>query len=149
MWIELEYVGLFLASFLAATILPFSSELVLSGILASGGDPLISFTLATLGNWLGGLTSYFIGRMGQLIWIEKYLHIPHHKLKKWQQKVSGNEWWVALFCWVPAIGDLLAVVLGLLKSNFWWSALGMLAGKALRYLVWGLLTLQVISKMEF
>ena len=145
MWIDLGYFGLFLASFLAATILPFSSEFVLSGMLAAGGDPTWSLVTATIGNWLGGLTSYYIGWLGNYDWIEKYLRIPKPKLVKWHNKVIGREWWIALFCWLPGIGDLLAVALGLLKSNFWLSATGMLIGKGLRYLVWGLMTLELIS----
>ncbi|HKK68661.1 MAG TPA: YqaA family protein [Bacteroidales bacterium] len=145
MWIDLGYFGLFLASFLAATIIPFSSEFVLSGMLAAGGDPVLSLITATIGNWLGGLTSYYIGWLGEYEWIEKYLRIPKSKLEKWHHKVAGREWWIALFCWLPGIGDMLAVVLGLLKSNFWLSAAGMFLGKAIRYVVWGLLTLEVLS----
>jgi membrane protein YqaA with SNARE-associated domain len=145
MWTDFGYFGLFLASFLAATILPFSSEFVLSGILATGGDPVISFATATAGNWIGGLTSYWIGWLGKYEWIEKYLRIPQTKLQKWHRKIEGKEWWIALFCWLPGIGDIIAVVLGLLRSNFWWSATGMLIGKALRYLVWALFTLEIIS----
>jgi membrane protein YqaA with SNARE-associated domain len=147
MWIDLGYWGLFLASFLAATIIPFSSEFVLSGILAAGGDPVLSLATATLGNWLGGLTSYWIGWLGKFEWIEKYLSIPKEKLEKWHRKMKGKEGWIGLFCWLPGIGDIIAVVLGLLKSNFWLAATGMLAGKALRYLVWGMLTLEIISSL--
>lgn len=147
MWIDLGYLGLFLASFLAATILPFSSEFVLSGILAAGGDPALSLATATLGNWLGGVTSFWIGWVGKFEWIEKYLHIPQSKLKRWHRKVEGKEWWISFFCWLPGVGDIIAVILGLLKSNFWVSATGMLAGKALRYVVWGLITLEVIERL--
>jgi membrane protein YqaA with SNARE-associated domain len=147
MWIDLGYWGLFLASFLAATIIPFSSEFILSGILAAGGDPVLSLATATLGNWLGGLTSYWIGWLGKFEWIEKYLSIPKEKLEKWHRKMKGKEGWIGLFCWLPGIGDIIAVVLGLLKSNFWLAATGMLAGKALRYLVWGMLTLEIISSL--
>lgn len=147
MWIELGYLGLFLASFLAATIIPFSSEFVLSGILVGGGDAVISLVTATFGNWLGGLTSYWIGWIGKFEWIEKYLRIPREKLEKWHHKIKGKEWWIALFCWLPGIGDIIAVVLGLLKSNFWFAAIGMFVGKALRYLIWGFLTLEVLSNI--
>lgn len=147
MWIDLGYLGLFLASFLAATIVPFSSEVVLSAMLAAGGDPLLSLATATLGNWLGGLTSFWIGWLGKFEWIEKYLRIPKAKLEKWHRQIEGKEWWIGLFCWLPGIGDIIAVLLGLLKSNFWMAATGMLVGKALRYIVWGVLTLEVISRI--
>jgi membrane protein YqaA with SNARE-associated domain len=147
MWADLGYLGLFLASFLAATIVPFSSEFVLSGVLAAGGDPVLSLATATLGNWLGGLTSFWIGWLGKFEWIEKYLRIPKSKLEKWHRKIEGKEWWIGLFCWLPGIGDIIAVLLGLLKSNFLLAAIGMLVGKALRYIVWGMITLEVISRL--
>lgn len=145
MWIEWGYWGLFLASFLAATIVPFSSEIVLMGLLAAGGDPVWSLVAATAGNWLGGLSSYGIGYLGKLKWIEKYLRIPQTKMLKVKQKVAGKEAWIALFSWLPGVGDIIAVVLGLLKADFWLTALGMLAGKAIRYAVWGYFTLKMMS----
>lgn len=145
MWTDLGYLGLFIASFLAATIIPFSSEFVLSGVLAAGGDPALSLLTATMGNWTGGLTSYWIGWLGKFEWIEKYLKIPRQKLEKWQRRVEGKEWWIAFFCWLPGIGDIIAVVLGLLKTNFWLTSIGMLIGKALRYLVWGQMTLGLLD----
>jgi membrane protein YqaA with SNARE-associated domain len=142
---NLGYPLLFFSSFMAATILPFSSELILSGMLAAGFDPFLTLTIATLGNWTGGLTSYWIGWLGKWSWIEKYLRIPASKIRKLHQKIEGKEGWVALFCWLPFIGDPLAVALGLLKAQFITTALWMLAGKALRYIVWGYLTLKTLS----
>ncbi|MGB1831624.1 MAG: hypothetical protein ACPHIT_05435, partial [Flavobacteriaceae bacterium] len=60
-YLEWGYLGLFLASFLAATVLPLSSEIVLSFLLANEYDFLSCLTIATLGNWLGGLSSYGLG----------------------------------------------------------------------------------------
>ncbi len=145
MWTDLGYLGLFLASFLAATVVPFSSEFVLSGVLAAGGDPVISLITATAGNWLGGLTSYWIGWLGKFEWIEKYLRIPRAKLEKAREKVIGKEGWIAFFSWLPGIGDLIAVLLGLLKTRFWLTAIGMLVGKALRYIVWAFMTLEILD----
>ena len=62
-WIELGYFGLFVATFLAATILPFSSEIVLVSLIAAGFDPIHCFIIATLGNTLGGMTSYGLAAM--------------------------------------------------------------------------------------
>ena len=54
-------IGLFLGSFLAATVVPFSSDVLVIGMLALGFDPVVTVAVATLGNWLGGLTSYWVG----------------------------------------------------------------------------------------
>jgi membrane protein YqaA with SNARE-associated domain len=142
---ELGYLALFAASFLAATVLPFSSEVVLSGMLVAGFDPYISLAVATTGNWLGGLSSYWIGWLGKWEWIEKYLKIKAEKIERLRQRIAGKEGWIAFFCWLPVIGDPIAVVLGLIKTRFIPTALWMLVGKAARYAVWGYLTLKGIE----
>lgn len=84
------YAGLFLASFLSATVLPFSSEAVFSAMVFGGLDARTCVALATLGNWLGGLTCYGLGYLGKIEWIEKWLHIGHDKnraTKKMVQKI--------------------------------------------------------------
>lgn len=73
--------GLFLASFLAATILPFSSEAFLSLLLANGFATEKCIAAATFGNWLGGMSSYYLGYLGKWSWIEKYLRIKKQALK--------------------------------------------------------------------
>ncbi len=145
---EMGYPLLFLASFLAATVVPFSSELVLSGMLVAGFDPYVSLIVATLGNWMGGLTSYWLGWLGKWQWIEKYLRISEAKLVRVQTKIKGREGWIAFFCWLPIVGDVLAVALGLIKSDFFRSALWMLIGKGVRYAVWGYLTIQTLQLIQ-
>ncbi|TCO08241.1 YqaA family protein [Natronoflexus pectinivorans] len=145
MFTELGYLALFAASFLAATILPFSSEAVLSGMLVAGFDPYVSLVVATIGNWLGGMSSYYIGWLGKWHWIEKYLRIPQKEIEKVHAKIKGKEGWVAFFTWLPGIGDPIAVVLGLIKSRVIPTAIWMFIGKALRYAVWGYLTLKAME----
>lgn len=142
---EPGYWGLFLASFLAATVVPFSSEALLSGMIFADYDLMVSLVVATLGNWLGGMSSYYLGWLGKTAWIEKYLRIKTSQIENIQRKIHGKEAWVAFFCWLPGIGDVIAVLLGLLKVNPWLTALGMLVGKLIRYAVWALLTLKVIE----
>ncbi len=148
MMYELGYPLLFLASFLAATIVPFSSELILSGMLVAGFDPYVSLIIATLGNWFGGLISYWFGWLGKWKWIEKYLRISEVKMERVHTKIKGKEGWIAFFCWLPIVGDMLAVALGLIKSNFYRSALWMLIGKGARYAVWGYLTMQTLRLIQ-
>lgn len=78
-FIELGYAGLFIASFLAATVVPFSSEVVFSALVFGGLDAWKCVFVATAGNWLGGMTSYYVGRLGKLEWIEKYFRIKKGK----------------------------------------------------------------------
>jgi membrane protein YqaA with SNARE-associated domain len=69
---QLGLIGLFLGCFLAATIVPFSSDFLMVGILIAGVNPVLALIVATSGNWLGGLTTYYIGRIGKWNWIEKW-----------------------------------------------------------------------------
>lgn len=63
--IDLGYWGLFIGSFLASTVIPMSADILLIGILALGGNIWWCLAIATIGNWLGGLTSYWIGWLGK------------------------------------------------------------------------------------
>lgn len=128
--------GLFVASFLAATVLPFSSEALLSLLLLNGLDPLKLVLAASVGNWLGGMSSFGLGWLGRWDWIERFLKIKKKSIEKWHGAIQKWGPLLAFFCWMPVIGDLLAIGLGLLRSNPWYTALLMFAGKALRYLVW-------------
>ncbi len=137
MWfISLGYFGLFLASFLAATIVPFSSEVVFTALLVAGLNPWICVAVATLGNWLGGLTCYWLGHLGKIEWIEKWLKIPAEKIARFNDKFHRYGDWFAVFAFLPGIGDIIAVASGFLRCNVWIVALSMFAGKLARYIVW-------------
>ena len=79
---DLGYWGLFLGSFLAATIIPFSADVLLIGMLVAGGSPWAVIAIATIGNFLGGLTSYGVGRIGKWEWIIKFGVKPETLEKK-------------------------------------------------------------------
>lgn len=132
--------GLFLASFLAATVVPFSSEALLSFLIINGTDPYIAVAVASAGNWLGGMSSYTVGYLGKWKWIEKYLRIKRETIEKWHDRLYKRGAVFAFLSWVPVVGDIFAVGLGLLRSNVWITALAMLAGKFMRYVIWGWLT---------
>lgn len=129
-------IGLFVASFLAATVVPFSSEVVLTGVLLAGVNPLYAFFAATTGNWLGGLTSYYVGHLGRWDIIEKWLGVKHEKLIKQRSKIEKYGSFIALFTWLPIIGDVLAIGLGFYRINFMKSALFMLVGRSIRFAGW-------------
>lgn len=129
--------GLFLASFLAATVIPFSSEALLTFLIANGTDVTTAILVASAGNWLGGMSSYAIGYMGKWEWIEKYLRVKRETIEKWHDRLYKRGAIFAFLCWVPGVGDIFAVGLGLLRANILITAVAMLAGKFSRYLVWG------------
>ena len=134
--IEYGYIGVFIASFLAATVLPFSSEVVLTGVLLAGAAYWPCMIAATLGNFLGGMSCYWLGMLGKVEWIEKYLKLDAVKLQKVQDWIKGKGSWMGFFVFLPGIGDFIAVALGFLRANIWIVAVSMFLGKAIRYWVW-------------
>lgn len=132
--------GLFLASFLAATVVPFSSEVVLTAVLANGTDVMWAVIVASLGNWAGGMTSFGLGYLGKWEWIEKYLRVKREKIEKWHSRLYKSGAFFAFLTWLPGVGDIFAIGLGVLRVNIWIVAITMYAGKLLRYIVWAWLT---------
>ena len=144
---EWGYLGLFFASFLAATIIPFlSSEALLSLMIVNQYSLGTVLLVATIGNWLGGLSCYYIGWIGKWDLIEKHLKIKASTLERLKPNVDRWGAPLAFFCWIPIIGDPLAVGLGLFKTNPISVALWILIGKGIRYLVWAYIT---FSGMNF
>ncbi len=134
--IEYGYIGVFIAAFLAATILPFSSEVVLTGVLLAGASYWPCMIAATFGNFLGGMSCYWLGMLGKTEWIEKYLKMDPVKVRRVQDWIHNKGAWSAFFVFLPGIGDFIAVALGFLRANIWIVSISMFAGKAIRYWVW-------------
>ena len=111
-------IGLFIGCFLAATVIPFSAEVLLVGAMLAGCDPVTTFCVATLGNSLGSLTSYGMGYLGKWEWIEKYFHVSKEKLEKQRGKINKYGALMAMLCWLPFIGDVFAIGLGFYRINF-------------------------------
>jgi len=117
--------ALFWSSFLAATLLPGGSEAVLFAVLKlHPGQLWIAVGVATLGNTLGGMSSYLIGRI-----------LPQKQDLRGLQAVRKYGSPAMLLSWVPLIGDPLCIAAGWLRLNPWLAALFMAAGKLARYLV--------------
>jgi membrane protein YqaA with SNARE-associated domain len=124
---------LFASAFVSSTLLPGSSEAVLVVAARSGFSPATLLWVATLGNTLGGLTNWWIGR-----WIAT--RYPARRLLKPGQQESLTRvrrfgWPALLFSWLPVVGDPLCLAAGWLRVNLWLSALAIGLGKAARYVV--------------
>lgn len=130
--------GLFLGSFLAATVVPFSADALLVGMLVAGVSPVPCLLWATLGNWLGSLTTFAIGWAGRWEWIER-IGVKRETLERQRQRIDRWGVWLALLTWLPIIGDVFAIALGFYRCPPVRSALFMLIGKALRFAVWTVL----------
>lgn len=137
-------ISLFSITFLSATILPFSSEIAVYIALKNSNFGLALVLIATLGNSLGGITNYFIGKIGNEKWLSKFGYKPesYHKHQLLIQKYGGI---VAFFSWIPIIGDPLVISLGLYRYPFFKLLILIIAGKLIRYLIiWYFIILQWI-----
>ena len=139
-WLEsLGLLGLFIGSALAASIFPFSSDVLYIAVLATTGKGVGCFLAATSGSWVGSLFTYWLGWLGKMEWIEKWLKVSREKLEKQQAKVQKYGVWLALLSGVPVIGDILVLALGFYKTSPGWTFLMLLIGKVIRFLFWNLI----------
>jgi membrane protein YqaA with SNARE-associated domain len=140
------YVALFLAAFLAATIVPAQSEAVLVGLILAGDQPLLVLLLvATLGNVLGSVVNWGLGRFIEHFRDRPWFPVSPHKLARAEAWYRRFGIWSLLLSWVPVIGDPLTVVAGLLRTPFLTFLVLVTIAKAGRYAVLAALTLQIAS----
>ena len=131
--IEWGYVGLFLSAFVAGSIVPFSSEAVMVVLIEMGLSEWGCLAAATVGNTLGGMTCYWIGMAGRREWITRYLRVSDEKLARAERFLAGRGAVMGFFAFLPYVGEAIAVVLGLMRSNMLLTFASMTVGKALRY----------------
>ena len=129
------YMGMAVSAFLAASILPFSSEAVMVGLLAAGLDMWALVAWGTVGNVLGSLFNYGIGRLGKMEWIEKYLHTKPEDLDRARRFMGGRGAWMGLFSCIPVIGDVITIVLGLMRANLTIFIVSVTISKLVRYVL--------------
>jgi len=130
------YIGLFLSAFLAATILPFSSEAVLAGLSVAGGfDAVMLWGVATVGNTLGALVNWMLGRWC-LHWQDrKWFPFKSDDLDKADKWFAKWGVWSLLLSWVPIIGDPITFAAGFLRVHLGIFLLLVTIAKGARYLV--------------
>ena len=130
------YLSLFAVSFLAATILPFSSELTLAGLIATAVyDNLLLLILASFGNVLGSVVNWALGSYSRNLTTKKWFPFKETQIErssKWFKKFGK---WSLLFAWVPVVGDPLTLVAGILRVKFIDFIILVAIGKVSRYLI--------------
>ena len=138
--IDWGYWGMLAAAFLAGSFFPFSSEAVMAGLQTAGLEPLPLVIYGSIGNVLGSMFNYGVGRMGKMEWIEKYLHVKKKSLDKAERFMTGRGAWMGFFAFLPLLGSAITIVLGLTRANIVISVISITIGKVLRYvlLVYGL-----------
>lgn len=137
--ISYGYWGMLITSFVAGSFFPFSSEAVMTGLLAAGLDPWGLIIYGTVGNVAGGMFNYFVGRQGKIEWVERYLHVKQKDMDRATRFMAGRGAWMGFFAFLPVLGSAITIVLGLMRANIPISLTSMAIGKFLRYvaLVYG------------
>ena len=133
------YGGMFAAAFLAGSFFPFSSEAVMTGLRLAGLDVWMLVLCASVGNLLGGMFNYGGGRMGKEDWIYGMLRVRPERLEQSERFVHRYGAWMGLLSWLPILGSVITIAMGLLRVDVWKSALTILIGKVARYVVLGFL----------
>lgn len=134
-WLTAGYLGLFVVSFVAATLVPLGSELFVTALVVGGYNSWGVLTVATAGNALGSLANYYVGKWGSNFLLSRWIRIEpatlqraHHLYERWGAPAL-------FFAWAPLIGDALTLVSGMLRLPLLTFTLWVVAGKLLRYLV--------------
>lgn len=134
-FIDWGYIGLFISAFVAGSILPFSSEVVLTVLVQMGADPMVCLLSASVGNTVGGLVCYGLGYLGNMEWIERWLKIDKQKMDKVSGFVKRYGAVMGLFGVLPWVGEVIIVLLGLMRANVYITTFTMFIGKFIRYLL--------------
>ena len=144
-------ISLFVSSFLAGSVLTAASEAVLLYVMNQTQLFWLPILVATLGNTLGGLTVYALGRIGDYAKIERYLKKSPEKIQIYKERFRPYARYVVFFSFVPVIGDIFVLVSGLVGSRLLPVLCLMSLGKFLRYLLIGYyqLELEVIARRIF
>ena len=130
------YLSLFFISFLAATILPFSSELTLAGLISiSNYDNLLLLVFASFGNVLGSVFNWGLGFYARNLTIKKWFPFKETQIERSSKWFSKFGKWSLLFAWVPIVGDPLTFVAGLLRVRFFDFIILVAIGKVSRYVI--------------
>ncbi len=138
----LDYLAVFVSAFLAATILPFYSELVLAGLVLAGRDPALLWLAATVGNTLGAVVNWWIGlgleslraKHGNPRWLT-WMRLGDAEIERAQGWYGRFGYWSLLMAWLPVGGDALTFIAGIMKVRLLPVLVLVGAGKGARYVV--------------
>ena len=130
------YLSLFSISFLAATVLPFSSELTLAGLISTSNyDNLLLLIVASFGNVLGSVFNWSLGFYSRNLSTKKWFPFKETQIERSSKWFSKFGKWSLLFAWLPIVGDPLTFVAGLLRVRFLDFIILVAIGKVSRYLI--------------
>ncbi len=132
----LALVGLFMAAFLAATLLPAQSEAVLVGLILAGDQPLwLLLAVATLGNVLGAALNWVLGRFLMQFSDRRWFPVPKARVDAATAWYARWGHWSLWGAWLPILGDPLTLAAGMMREPLWRFMLIVTLAKGGRYLL--------------
>ncbi|WMW21474.1 YqaA family protein [Methanolobus mangrovi] len=145
---EHAFLGLFITSFLASTILPLGSEVFVVLLISKGFDTFTIIMVASIGNYLGACTTYYIGLIGRRDIIERFFSISREQLEKTDKLFAKYGVFLLLLTWMPIIGDAIAAMGGILKLDFKVFSFYVFIGKMARYTVLSYITVGALAGIQ-
>lgn len=136
---------MFASAFLAATVFPAQSELVLIGFLTAGEHSVVAMLIvASIGNVLGSVVNYYLGIGLQTFRDRRWF--PANEAQLARTRAFYHRWgrWSLLLAWTPIIGDPLTVVAGVMREPLWSFLVLVTISKVSRYLALAAITLQLV-----
>ena len=127
------YLGMGIMAFLAGTVVPITSEVLLVFFLGIGLNAVGLTLAATIGNTLGGVTCFMIGYLTTKEKVQKFFKVPDRRMKRADMLIQKYGYWTAMFSFVPAIGEVVLLVLGIMRVNKYKVIAVMAFGKFARY----------------
>ncbi len=129
------YWGMGIGAFIAGSVLPMASEVLLLLFLGMGLSPVLLLVTATLGNTLGGFSCYYTARLAKREWVEKFFNVSHKRMARADRIVQRVGVWAAFLSFVPLLGTAILLILGFMRVNPLKFAFSMTLGKLVRYLI--------------
>lgn len=130
----LVHLTLFISAFLAATVLPLSSEVVLFAYLQQGVNPVTLAFVAILGNTLGSVVNWAMGLYLQHFKDRRWFYFSEKQIVNAQTRFQRYGTWALLLAWLPIIGDALTLIAGIMRVRFGVFLILVAVGKSARYL---------------
>lgn len=129
------YLGLFIVSFVAATIIPLSPEVIVVLLYSQGYNPILIVVIATVAGYLGSLTYYYLAIGGRNLALSKFISISPEKLAKTEAQFERWGSIILLFSWLPIVGEPLIIVSGTLKVRLSVFTFWVIVGRIARFSV--------------
>lgn len=131
----MAYLSLFITGFIAATLFPASSELLLLALLQQAYHPLLLWFAATTGNTLGSCVNWWLGKQLRRFQHQRWFPVSENQLVRAERLFLRYGRWSLLLSWLPVVGDPLTMIAGVLKVPFPIFLLLVTLGKGLRYAI--------------